>query len=542
MAALSQDICDVMTETQKWLQDISSENIYLKNVNDKPFPREWLVTPCLSPCIKKAAQTDHNIILIQQFFIHSDPNRQNEIRNCLKYNCYNNHISKIILLNEKIYSPDELGVQNDKVEQVVINDRLTFKIAFEYVQKTCLDSTIILANSDIFFDGNIINANSVGLHQSSSILCQSRIEYRLEKNLSDCIGIDRHDSQDVWIWNTKAINLDCNQLKLIDFALGKPGCDNRFIFVMDLLSITPFNMPLLVKCYHYHNVNIRNYGIKDRVDPEYLGLFPNVKQIDLYNTKNSSFLNSVDSFRFLNLVKTSKNTINTIRLFNKDAILFLQIIANLKNPSSAATIIQFAQSNGLNVASGQELNYWLTTIHDSLSTVDIFMLTNPLAKTEQHEDNALNSFYTIYKNKNTFNDSILHWYIGNKQDWLSNKDVVVVSPYNDYLRKSDTNTISCDSLSFIDINIQLKATDMVNDIVTNIKQHIIILENPIILLCTELYDTAVSGILKKENISSIVFGEYIFGYFNIISSHPQKTWHKLINQVYIDTLIQLSDQ
>ena len=83
---------------------------------------------------------------------------------------------------------------------------------------------------------------------------------------------------------------------------------------------------------------------------------------------------------------------------------------------------------------------------------------------------------------------------------------------------------------------------MINDIVTNIKRHIIILEKPIILLCTELYDTAVSGILKKENISSIVFGEYIFGYFNMISSHPQKTWHKLINQVYIDRLIQISDQ
>ena len=542
MTALSQDFCNVMNLTQNWLEDISSENIYIKTINNNPFPREWLIAPCLSPCIKKTDQTDHKIILIQQFFVHNDPRRQNEIRNCLKYNCYNKNINKIILLNEKMYTSHELGIQDDKVQQVIIKDRLTFKIAFEYVQKTCLDSTIILANSDIFFDGSVINANTVELHKSSSILCQSRIEYRLEKNLSDCIGINRHDSQDVWIWNTKGTNLDSNQLKLIDFALGKPGCDNRLIFVMDLLSITPFNMPLLVKCYHYHNVNIRNYSSKDRIDPEYLGLFPNVKQLDLYNTKNCSFLNSVDSFRFLNLVNTSKNSINSIRLFNKDLILFLQIVANLKNPSSAATIIQFAQTNGLNVASGEELNYWLTATHDSLSSVDIFMLTNPLTKTEQHEDIAMSSFYDFYKNKNTFNDSILHWYIGNKQTWLSNKDLIVVSPYNHYLRKSDTYTISCKSLSFLDINIQLKAIDMVNDIITKIKEHIIILKNPVILLCTELYDTAVSGILRKENISSIVFGEYIFGYFNIISSHPQKIWHKLINQTYIDTLVQLTDQ
>ena len=92
---------------------------------------------------------------------------------------------------------------------------------------------------------------------------------------------------------------------------------------------------------------------------------------------------------------------------NTDLILFLQIVANLKNPSSAATIIQFAQTNGLNVASGEELNYWLTATHDSLSSVDIFMLTNPLTKTEQHEDIAMSSFYNFYKNKNTFNS----WWI-----------------------------------------------------------------------------------------------------------------------------------
>ena len=233
---------------------------------------------------------------------------------------------------------------------------------------------------------------------------------------------------------------------------------------------------------------------------------------------------------------------NVTRIFNKDTILFLQIVSLLKDPTSANNIIQFAQSNGLNVMSGQEINYWLKSTIDGLSNSNAITITNPLSNTEQYEDIAMSNFFNLYSNNSTFMDSILHWHTSSKYKWFSNKDVVIVSPYNDYLRKSDTNTISCDSLSFLDINIQLKTTDMVNDIVTNIKKHITILENPLILLCTELYDTAVSGILKNENISSIVLGEYVFGYFNIISSHPQKIWHKTINEIHVDTLIQLTDQ
>ena len=537
---LSQEISNVMNITKEWLQDISKENIFVKSIDGKQFPRQWLITPCLSPSLKQTEKTDHKIILIQQFFIHSDPNRQNEIRNCLKYNCHNNQIDKIILLNERVYDSNELGIDNSKIEQVVISNRLTFKKAFEYVQTSCEDCTIILANSDIFFDGSIANVNTVDLHKNANILCQSRIEYRLEKNLKDCIGIDRHDSQDVWIWNTSGFKLNCDQLKLIDFALGKPGCDNRIVFVMDLLSIIPVNMPLLVKCYHYHNVEIRNYGAKDRIEPEYLGLFPNINQLDLFNNSHTSFLNSVDGIRFSKLFDNPY--MNVARIFNKDAVLFLQLVAQLKNPTSAYNIIQFAQSNGLNVTSGQELNYWLKSTMDGLTNSTATTITNPLSNTEHYEDIALSNFFNLYSNNSTFMDSILHWHTSSKYQWFSNKDVVVVSPYNDYLRKSDTNTIFCDSLSFLDINIELKASDMVNDIVANIKKHITILENPFILLCTELYDTAVSGILKNENISSIVLGEYVFGYFNIISSHPQKTWHKTINEIHMDTLIQLTDQ
>ena len=57
------------------------------------------------------------IHLFQQFFIHSDPKRQEEIKFCLKQNVENNIIDKIYLLNERIYKEDDLGISSNKIIQ-----------------------------------------------------------------------------------------------------------------------------------------------------------------------------------------------------------------------------------------------------------------------------------------------------------------------------------------------------------------------------------------------------------------------------------------
>jgi hypothetical protein len=52
----------------------------------------------------------------------------------LKRNVLNEDISKIYLLNERIYSEDELGIQSNKIIQVVINKWITFKDVFLFVE------------------------------------------------------------------------------------------------------------------------------------------------------------------------------------------------------------------------------------------------------------------------------------------------------------------------------------------------------------------------------------------------------------------------
>lgn len=61
------------------------------------------------------------IYLIYQYFIPKDEARKKELQTCLKFNADNPHIDTIYLLNEKIYSKGELGIENDKIKQTFGN-------------------------------------------------------------------------------------------------------------------------------------------------------------------------------------------------------------------------------------------------------------------------------------------------------------------------------------------------------------------------------------------------------------------------------------
>ena len=56
-----------------------------------------------------------NINIFMQFFIHPNQNRHKEIRTCLIKNVLNKSISKIYLLNERIYTKEELGIDSNKI-------------------------------------------------------------------------------------------------------------------------------------------------------------------------------------------------------------------------------------------------------------------------------------------------------------------------------------------------------------------------------------------------------------------------------------------
>ena len=90
-----------------------------------------------SASINKNQNTvDDEIHIFTQFFNHSNKERNNEIKKCLKFNVDNVNITKIHLLNEKIYSNEEMGLDStNKIIQTNIGKRLQFNTVFEYIRK-----------------------------------------------------------------------------------------------------------------------------------------------------------------------------------------------------------------------------------------------------------------------------------------------------------------------------------------------------------------------------------------------------------------------
>ena len=183
---------------------------------------------------------ENNIYLFNQFFIHEHTERYDEIKFCLKKNIELGLFTKIILLNERIYTNQELGLSQEEmlmIEQIDISKRLKFNDCFSEINKLQLKGYFVISNSDIFFDKTIINLRKSCLSKIKSMYMLLRFEYLKEKNLDNCKlysdnnNIPQDTSQDTWIYHSnfkpdnKVIN-NCN------FSFGRPGCDNKIAYVM----------------------------------------------------------------------------------------------------------------------------------------------------------------------------------------------------------------------------------------------------------------------------------------------------------------------
>ena len=141
------DVIDFHDNISKWL--LNPEESYFKQRNEVRMSEYIMYN---SPHTIPSDCVPGNIILIQQFYLPANEERREELRLALRCNCKNDSIDKIVLLNERIYTEEELGVTNDKIEQVDISQRLTYRNVFEYSNKLKEDAYIVLSNCDIFFD------------------------------------------------------------------------------------------------------------------------------------------------------------------------------------------------------------------------------------------------------------------------------------------------------------------------------------------------------------------------------------------------------
>ena len=236
----------------------------------------------LSPVLSRGQTpvTSDKINVLYQFFIHPVPARANEIRLCLSMNLKNPFIDKVYLLNERIYTEKELGIESapqvfkDKLIQVSTNGkRLRFSDVYKYIRENEIVGYNAVINADIFFDSTVENLRYSNSHEKKQAFALLRYELDLRDIRQSKIFGPRFDSQDTWIIHSN-FTPTVGETKAFQFEFGKPGCDNKMIYLLNILGYEVINDPAFIKTYHVHHSAERNYTASEAVPQPWGAIVP----------------------------------------------------------------------------------------------------------------------------------------------------------------------------------------------------------------------------------------------------------------------------
>lgn len=273
---------------KSWFKDTSKQyEEILQTSYDKLFqlPYKYYLTPELK---LNNDINEGNIYLFTQFYDDDNIERYKELQKTLKLNVANKNIHKIYLLNERLYSDEELDIQSDKIIQVNNQQRLTYKDVFEYVEKEKIEGYIILSNCDIFFDSSILNIKKSNISNEKRVFTLLRHEYKKTSLKESTLFGPFSDSQDTWIFHSNQ-NIPSKFQHIFDIPLGVPKCNNYIAYLFNLLDYYCHNEPKLIKCYHYHITEHHNYNedTPNAAQP-WIAIIPKIEEDDVPD-KNHPF-------------------------------------------------------------------------------------------------------------------------------------------------------------------------------------------------------------------------------------------------------------
>ena len=397
-----------------------------------------------------------NINLFQQFYINNIDERQNEIRKTLLYNCNNKFIDNIYLLNERIYTDEELGVKSDKIKQIVINKRMRYSDIITFVNDNIIDGYIVIANSDIFFDKSINNIQKCQIIKDKKVYCLNRFNFNSQKlsNLElDLLG--RPDCQDVWIYHSKFNNILFNK-DIFDIELGIPGCDNKIIYLFKLFGFNCYNEPEIIKSYHFHKIMTRNYDENTkRPNYPYYAIFPVLKHDYIDNMRNKMDYLSFDineenkkiydyiltninnnkkfiipqitipdnNLAFTGVVLSQNKNNNDFEKFKEDLKVMIDRFVNINNINSIQTYSRIYLETFHRCNTYIKWEPWGTT-YSNTSQSHYFIEKN-FVKNDYLWGEACYQFYNIYNNP---------WSIS-----LKEKRLLIISEFNNIIREKLNN-------------------------------------------------------------------------------------------------------
>ena len=528
-----------------------------------------------TPSIKQKEKKD-NIYMIYKFFIHKNRNRHREIQHTLQINVNNNLIDKIYMLNERIYTAEEMGIPAEKlnkIKQINIGKRLRFSDIFDFVETEKINGYCIFANADIFFDTDLSKLYYTGIKDKPIIYSQLRFEYT-SQNLKKCtlFGTNlkkyRSDSQDSWFIHSKQ-NIPKNKRKIFNFNFGIRGCDNKLPYLFKILGYEIRNEPFLIKTYHIHNTQIRDY---DKNSPIIQGPYLHIAPfITKGNQKNESFELANGQKRHYNFSYKDfwKNNDEIIKFSEPNKLISEALKNNLKydkswnicsmNPLIMTLTVQFVQLQQLEKANTFMLNNLSQQINQNIVKLkqqegiqfqsqkefENFCVNNleymknaNINLAFRHMDHGYykvekiqNEYIKLIKNINTKiipYDALYIYNFLHETPWtrlLRGKKILIVAPHVDKIKERvkskiyDINLFPDCKFVFVDSpktysnhesnNIESNI-NVLMDRINNIKD-----EFDVALLGCNGYSNIISGLLKNINKSSIVVGNLLYMWFGV---------------------------
>lgn len=203
----------------------------------------------VEPFVKK--EVPGTVQLLTSYFISDSPARQKELDECMRRNCENKDIHRVINISSTPY-------EHEKVVNVQVGDRPTYQQFIDTANEYQADFTII-ANTDIYFDDTLNWIHQVDL--SNTLIALSRYDVMPDGRLR----LFAYEwSQDTWIFKGRIKATGC------DYRMGYPGCDNKFAYDCHKAGYRLLNPAKDIKTYHLHLSNVRTYvGDRDRLPPPY---------------------------------------------------------------------------------------------------------------------------------------------------------------------------------------------------------------------------------------------------------------------------------
>ena len=402
--------------------------------------------------------------LFSQFFLPNDRQRYNEIKFCLKQNVDNSQIDHIHLLVERIYTTQELGINSDKIIQINISKRLSFQDVFSYIRNKNIQGYLILLNSDIFFhDTTIKNLKYSNFHTDKLFGAILRYDYNKSDFSKSKIFGPRFDSQDVWILHSNFAIPEFAE-KCFSFEFGKPGCDNKLIYLMNILGYDIINDPLSIKTFHVHSSKQRAYSHKDIISepwgvviphsfepitmPNCLGI--NMKQFAHWSNNFNTLM--MDDNQYLhsyitNKLKQNQNFIiprisgieNNVAVFSR--VINKKLHHDLNPLKRYNQRILYAMKNnaGIKISNQDSMDQYSDNYLSAFDHCDIFAGWEPQGNYIGHIAQSHSYMLNIYTEKHMFwalTFDIFHFIFSNP--WtqsLAGKRILIISPFIETIRE-----------------------------------------------------------------------------------------------------------